>query len=233
MSLGDRIRKVNERVEAACQRSGRAREDVNIIAVTKYVSVSAMSAVLDSGLLHVGENRWQQAEEKWKQLGHRGIWHYIGNLQTNKVKDVVGKFPYIHSLDRLSLANELEKKAADLDLTVKAFVQVNISGEESKHGLEPDQAAAFLKDISGLKHVHVIGLMTMAPHVDDPELTRPVFRGLRELRDELNGQALTPEPLKELSMGMSNDFEVAVEEGATWLRLGSILVGKEEDEAWV
>ncbi|MFB5266222.1 YggS family pyridoxal phosphate-dependent enzyme [Paenibacillus enshidis] len=233
MSLGDRIRKVNERVEAACQRSGRAREDVNIIAVTKYVSVSAMSAVLDSGFLHVGENRWQQAEEKWKQLGHRGIWHYIGNLQTNKVKDVVGKFQYIHSLDRLSLANELEKKAADLDLTVKAFVQVNISGEESKHGLEPDQAAAFLKDISGLKHVHVIGLMTMAPHVDDPELTRPVFRGLRELRDELDGQAFTPEPLKELSMGMSNDFEVAVEEGATWLRLGSILVGKEEDEAWV
>ncbi|MFB5677491.1 YggS family pyridoxal phosphate-dependent enzyme [Paenibacillus terreus] len=233
MSLGDRIRKVNERVEAACQRSGRAREDVNIIAVTKYVSVSAMSAVLDSGLLHVGENRWQQAEEKWRQLGQRGIWHYIGNLQTNKVKDVVGKFQYIHSLDRLSLAKELEKKAAGLDLTVKAFLQVNISGEESKHGLGPDQAAAFLKDISGLKHVQVIGLMTMAPHVDDPELTRPVFRGLRELRDALNGQALTPEPLMELSMGMSNDFEVAVEEGATWLRLGSILVGKEEDEVWV
>lgn len=233
MPLEERIRKVNEGVQAACQRSGRAREDVNIIAVTKYVSVRAMSAVLDSGLLHVGENRWQQAEEKWRQLGERGIWHYIGNLQTNKVKDVIDKFQYIHSLDRLSLARELEKKAASLDLTVKAFVQVNISGEESKQGVEAGEAAAFLKDIAGLKHIRVIGLMTMAPHVDDPELTRPVFRGLRELRDELNGQALTLEPLKELSMGMSNDFEVAVEEGATWLRLGSILVGKEEDGKWV
>ncbi|MEK3788175.1 YggS family pyridoxal phosphate-dependent enzyme [Paenibacillus sp. FSL K6-1230] len=228
MSLEDRIKDVQARIGEACSRSGRASHDVNVIAVTKYVAVPAMSAVLDSGLVHVGENRWQNAAEKWEQLGERGIWHFIGHLQTNKVKDIVDKFKYIHSLDRISLAQELERRASGLDMQIQAFLQVNISGEESKYGLAPEAVQPFLKDIAHLKHVKVIGLMTMAPHEEDPEQTRPVFRGLRDLRDELNGQALTSEPLTELSMGMSNDFEVAVEEGATWLRLGSVLVGKEE-----
>ncbi|MBE0337423.1 YggS family pyridoxal phosphate-dependent enzyme [Paenibacillus sp. 23TSA30-6] len=232
MSLEERIKEVNARVEAACARSGRSREEVNVIAVTKYVSAAAMAFVLDSGLEHVGENRWQDAADKWSKLGDRGTWHFIGHLQTNKVKDVIGKFEFIHSLDRLSLAQELDKKAAVLGLRIKAFVQVNISGETSKYGLSPEAVAPFLKQIRELEHVDVIGLMTMAPHEEDPENTRPVFRGLRELRDAINGQALTREPIVHLSMGMSNDFEVAVEEGATWLRLGSVLVGREEDFHW-
>lgn len=229
MSLKERISQVEQQVSEACRRSGRNRDEVGVIAVTKYVSVDMTAAVLDHGIRHIGENRWQTAEEKWRALGERGIWHFIGHLQTNKVKDVIGKFQYIHSLDRLSLANELEKKAAALDVQVSAFMQVNISGEATKYGLQPEQAASFLKEINRLKHVNVIGLMTMAPFESSAEDTRPVFRGLRQLRDELNLQALTPEPITELSMGMSNDFEVAIEEGATWVRLGSILVGKEEE----
>ncbi|MCM3784415.1 YggS family pyridoxal phosphate-dependent enzyme [Neobacillus mesonae] len=228
MSLRERIQHVDERIQAACKASGRNREDVGVIAVTKYVSTEMTAKVLDSGLIHIGENRWQNAEEKWNALGHLGVWHFIGHLQTNKVKDVIGKFEYIHSLDRLSLAREIEKKAAQLGQTVQCLLQVNVSGEESKYGLNPEEAAPLLKQIREFSHIRVAGLMTMAPFEEDAEQTRPVFRGLRELRDDLNRQALTNEPLTELSMGMSNDFEVAIQEGATWVRLGSVLVGKEE-----
>ncbi|WP_145131736.1 YggS family pyridoxal phosphate-dependent enzyme [Paenibacillus sp. Y412MC10] len=230
MTLEERIREVNTRIEEACLRSGRSREDVNVIAVTKYVSTSMTERVLDSGLTHIGENRWQNAEEKWNALGSRGIWHFIGHLQTNKVKDVAGKFEYIHSLDRFSLAKELEKVASARNLEIKTFVQVNISGEDTKYGLEPEQAVPFLKELHQFPHIKVAGLMTMAPFEGEAEDTRPVFRGLRELRDDINRQAITREPLIDLSMGMSNDFEVAIEEGATWIRLGSILVGKQEGE---
>ncbi|MCJ8011353.1 YggS family pyridoxal phosphate-dependent enzyme [Paenibacillus sp. KQZ6P-2] len=230
MTLEERIQDVNKRIEEACLRSGRSAKDVHIVAVTKYVSTAMTAKVLDSGLEHVGENRWQNAEGKWNELGQRGTWHFIGHLQTNKVKDVIGKFEYIHSLDRMSLAKELEKSAAAKGLVIKTFLQINISGEDSKYGLAPEHAANFLREIQGFNHIKVVGLMTMAPIEDRAEDTRMVFRGLRELRDTLNLQGMTKEPLTELSMGMSNDFEVAVEEGATWIRLGSVLVGKEEEE---
>ncbi|GAB6990597.1 YggS family pyridoxal phosphate-dependent enzyme [Paenibacillus pini] len=231
MTLEERIKEVKHRVEAACQRSKRAPDNVNVIAVTKYVSTQMTAQVLKQGLEHVGENRWQNAEEKWNALGQQGIWHFIGHLQTNKVKDVVSKFEYIHSLDRLSLAKELEKAGAAHNLEIKTFVQVNISGEDTKYGLTPEQTAPFLKQIRDFSHIRVVGLMTMAPFEAEAEDTRPVFRALRELMENLNQQAVTNEPMTELSMGMSNDFEVAVEEGATWIRLGSVLVGKEEEES--
>ncbi|AIQ64952.1 hypothetical protein PSTEL_19415 [Paenibacillus stellifer] len=227
-TLQERIAEVSRRVKRACERSGRSSQDVTVIAVTKYVSLEKTSAVLDGGLQDIGESRWQDAENKWKALGNRGTWHFIGHLQTNKVKDVIGKFQYIHSLDRLSLAKELQRKAEAAGIDVKVFIQVNISGEDTKFGLEPEKMPDFLREIAGYNNLKVIGLMTMAPHEEDPELTRPVFRGLRELRDKLNGLELTPEPITELSMGMSNDFEVAIEEGATWVRLGTVLVGHEE-----
>ncbi|MNB75184.1 hypothetical protein D3C81_243350 [compost metagenome] len=227
-TLQERIAEVSRRVKRACERSGRSSQDVTVIAVTKYVSLEKTSAVLDGGLQDIGESRWQDAESKWKALGNRGAWHFIGHLQTNKVKDVIGKFQYIHSLDRLSLAKELQRKAEAAGIDVKVFIQVNISGEDTKFGLEPEKVPDFLREIAGYNNLKVIGLMTMAPHEEDPELTRPVFRGLRELRDKLNGLELTPEPITELSMGMSNDFEVAIEEGATWVRLGTVLVGHEE-----
>ena len=230
MSLQDRIQHVEERIQAACDRSGHNRNDVNIVAVTKYVSVEMTQTVLDQGVLHIGENRPQNAIPKWEALQGRGTWHFIGHLQSRKVKDVVGKFKYIHSLDRISLAEEVDKRAAASGVEVLAFVQVNVSGESTKQGLEPGEVEAFLQEMERYTHIKVIGLMTMAPIEEDPELTRPVFRRLRELRDELNAKKVTREPLTELSMGMSGDFEIAIEEGATWVRLGTILVGKGEED---
>lgn len=227
MNLQERIAEVERRIHEACARSGRKREDVNLIAVTKYVSQATTREVIELGLQHIGENRWQDAKPKWEELGSLATWHFIGHLQTNKVKDVIGKFAYIHSLDRLSLAAELQKKAEALDLTVPCFLQVNVSGEESKYGLAPQELFEFARQIRAMDRLHIIGLMTMAPFESDPAATRPVFRGLREWMDRLNEEAILPNVLTELSMGMSNDFEVAIEEGATWIRLGSVLVGHE------
>ncbi|OGX60706.1 MAG: YggS family pyridoxal phosphate enzyme [Paenibacillus sp. RIFOXYA1_FULL_44_5] len=227
-ALQERIIHVEERIQAACDRSGRSREEVQVIAVTKYVSLEAASQVLLHGLQHVGENRWQDAKEKWEALGSQGTWHFIGHLQTNKVKDVFDKFHYIHSLDRLSLAQELQKNAEKSDTSLRCFIQVNVSGEESKYGLAPEQLFSFAEEISHYDRLQIIGLMAMAPHVENVNLTRSIFRGLRDLRDSLNEQQIFQHQVTELSMGMSNDFEIAIEEGSTWVRLGSVLVGKNE-----
>ncbi|WP_010270097.1 YggS family pyridoxal phosphate-dependent enzyme [Paenibacillus senegalensis] len=230
MSLQDRITEVEERLSRACQRSGRNRDDVAVIAVTKYVSLETTRAVVASGYKRIGENRWQDVEPKWEALSneqHDVEWHFIGHLQTNKVKDVIGKFAYIHSLDRLSLAKEINKRASGMENKIKCLIQLNISGEDSKYGLNPDELFSFAEQVREYPAIEICGLMTMAPFESEPEQTRPVFRRLRELRDELNERAILDKPVTELSMGMSNDFEVAVEEGATWVRLGSLLVGKE------
>lgn len=223
MSLAQRVEQIEARIAAACERSSRNVKDVSIVAVTKYVPLEAVREILEFGFEHVGENRWQDAQEKWNELGERGTWHFIGHLQTNKVKDVVGKFAYIHSLDRLSLAQELNKKAGALGIKARCFLQVNVSGEESKYGLSPDELFPFVETLKNMEHLQIEGLMTMAPYEAEPESTRPVFRGLRELRDKLNEAQILDYEVVHLSMGMSNDFEIAIEEGATWVRLGSVL----------
>ncbi|REK76261.1 YggS family pyridoxal phosphate-dependent enzyme [Paenibacillus paeoniae] len=237
MSMQERIRSVEERIAAACERSGREIGDVHVIAVTKYVSLDTAREAFASGLSNLGENRWQDAQEKWLALSgneqakdeDKPIWHFIGSLQTNKVKDVIGKFTYIHSLDRLSLAEAIHKRAVQLGINVPCFIQVNVSGEDSKHGLQPEDLPVFLNKLADYPGVRPIGLMTMAPYESEPEETRPVFRALRQLRDEVRESSIHAEALIHLSMGMSNDFEVAIEEGATWIRLGTTLVGKEEE----
>lgn len=237
MTVMERRSEVDRRIREACARSGRSPEEIGIIAVTKYVSTATALEALRSGLPNLGENRWQDAEAKWRAIGEqtevcpeqgRPVWHFIGSLQTNKVKEVVGRFAYIHSLDRLSLAQAIDRKAGQLGIKVPCFIQVNVSGEHSKHGLAPEELVDFARTVAPLPNVEIAGLMTMAPYEAEPEETRPVFRGLRLLRDELNQRAVLPSEAGGLSMGMSNDFEIAVEEGATWLRLGTILVGKEE-----
>jgi pyridoxal phosphate enzyme (YggS family) len=226
VSLQDRIQEVEQRVTQACLRSGRQREEVQIIAVTKYVSLEATGEVINQGFKQIGENRWQDAQLKWEAFHSQADWHFIGHLQTNKVKDVLGKFQYIHSLDRLSLAVELHKKALSLNIQVPCFIQLNVSGEESKYGMAPEQLFSFAEQLRDLPALQIVGLMTMAPYEAEKESTRPVFRELRRLRDELNAKRILKEPVPHLSMGMSNDFEIAIEEGATWVRLGSVLVGK-------
>ncbi|RTE04163.1 YggS family pyridoxal phosphate-dependent enzyme [Paenibacillus whitsoniae] len=227
MSLSERIEHVKTRIAEVCRQTGRSPESIRVIAVTKYVSLDTTREVLDLGLAHIGENRWQDVKPKWEALHERGTWHFLGHLQTNKVKDVIGKFAYIHSLDRMSLAKELDKQAAGRGIKVNCFIQVNVSGEETKYGLSPAQLFDFATEVSLLPNLHITGLMTMAPYELEAEETRPVFRGLRELRDELNERRIFPYEVMDLSMGMSGDFEVAIEEGATWVRLGTILVGKE------
>jgi PLP dependent protein len=240
MTVAQRIEAVEQRLAEACARSGRNRSDVELIAVTKYVGAEQTQNVLRQGLTHLGENRWQDAADKWNAITGSGwdgsrehapagqaVWHFIGSLQTNKVKDVIGKFTYIHSLDRLSLAQAVERRAEQLGLVVPCFLQVNVSGEESKHGLAPDELLPFAKELSAFRRIRPVGLMTMAPIDAEGERSRPFFRGLRELRDELNAKAVLAEQVDGLSMGMSGDFETAVEEGATWLRLGTVLVGKD------
>ncbi|MBB3109069.1 hypothetical protein FHS18_001121 [Paenibacillus phyllosphaerae] len=233
MTLSERIDSVEQRLLAACARSGRKREEIQLIAVTKYVGIEETRNVLAHGLVHMGENRWQDAAAKWNAISGEtagqpddAVWHFIGSLQTNKVKEVVGRFTYIHSLDRTSLAEAINKRAEQLGITVPCFIQVNVSGEESKHGLTPDGLWDFARELPSYSHIQPVGLMTMAPLEGEAEESRPYFRGLRQLRDELNERAILREPIQGLSMGMSGDFEVAVEEGANWLRLGTILVGK-------
>lgn len=210
-------------MQAACERSGRDRHAVTIVAVTKYVGVAETEDILEDGFSELGENRWQNAKAKWEAIGERANWHFIGHLQTNKVKDVVGRFACIHSLDRLALAEEISRKAAQANITVDVFIQLNVSGEASKYGLAPAELMAFAAQIRDLPHLRVVGLMTMAPYATVPEEARPVFRELRKLRDALNAEAIIPYPVEGLSMGMSGDYEVAIEEGATHVRLGSVL----------
>jgi pyridoxal phosphate enzyme (YggS family) len=159
-------------------------------------------------------------------LGERAQWHFIGHLQTNKVKDIIGKFALIHSLDRLSLAEELQRKAEQLNLYVDCLVQLNISGEQSKFGLNPQEVSSFFETLTALSRINVKGLMTMAPYEAPEAEVRRIFRELRELRDRLNLHLSPEKQLTELSMGMSDDFEIAIEEGATMIRLGSALMGE-------
>jgi pyridoxal phosphate enzyme (YggS family) len=225
--IKERLQAIEARIQAACDRANRKREEVNIIAVTKYVDAQTIGDLLAVGVEHIGENRVQDALPKYEQCGDKGTWHFIGHLQTNKAKEVVGRFPYIHSLDRLSLAEELNKRGESLNEVVFCFLQINISGEETKFGLSPNDVLAFLRETSNMKHIKIVGLMTMAPVVENQEEARVVFRGLREWKERINEWAFPHAQVKELSMGMSSDFEVAIEEGATYIRLGSVLVKPE------
>jgi pyridoxal phosphate enzyme (YggS family) len=220
------LQQVEERITAACERVNRDPKDVKIIAVTKYASLERTVEAIDAGLSALGESRWQDTAPKWQQIQDRAEWHFIGHLQTNKVKDIIGKFTLIHSLDRMSLAQELERKAAQQELAVNCLVQVNVSGEQSKHGMNPSEFEDFMHEISKMPHLRPVGLMTMAPYEADPERTRTVFQGLKALRDNWN-ENHADQHLDHLSMGMSNDFEIAIEEGATMIRLGTILIGEE------
>lgn len=219
--LEDNLKRLENEIAAAAARSGRSPGAVRLVAVTKTAGPDEVRCAADLGLQDFGENRVQEAREKVR-LFPSLRWHFIGHLQTNKVKEVLAHFTLIHSLDRLSLAEALQRWGDRLDREVPVLVQVNVSGEESKFGLEPAALPGFLRAMRELPRVKIEGLMTMAPWVDDPEEARPFFRRLRALRDEHTGPGLA---LKHLSMGMTNDFVVAVEEGATMVRIGTALFG--------
>lgn len=224
MSVKENAAQIQQKIAAACERSGRNPQQVSVIAVTKYVSEETAKAALDAGIRNIGENRDKGFLKKREALGDEAVWHFIGSLQSRKVKNIIDHVDYLHSLDRLSLAEEIEKRAKN---PVRCFVQVNVSGEDSKHGLPPDEVEPFIESLADFPKVQVAGLMTMAPYTDDREKVRSVFAGLRDLAESVRLKKWGHAPCTELSMGMSNDFEIAVEEGATFVRIGTALVGKE------
>lgn len=218
---------IKQRIEYSCNRSNRKIEDVTVIAVTKEVSVERTKEVIDTGISHLGENRPDGLKKKLDAISDNVKWHYIGSLQTRKVKSVINEVDYVHSLDRISLAEEIEKRA---ESTKDCFVQVNVSEEESKHGLSIEDAESFINELEKFTRIRVIGLMTMAPNTEDDSVIRNVFRKLKELQEKIADKQLPYAPCTELSMGMSGDFEIAIEEGATFVRIGTALVGKEREE---
>jgi len=226
MRVEDNLRSIQANIEHACKVSGRQPSEVKIIAVTKYVSVERAKEAVEAGIVHLGENRDEGLLNKWEHLKDKPIWHYIGTLQTRKVKNVMDKIDYLHSLDRLSLAKEVNKRSTK---KVKCFVQVNVSGEESKHGLNPGDVLEFVKDLAQFENIQVEGLMTMAPYTEDELLLRRCFQNLKSLQHEVQQLHLDYAPCNELSMGMSNDYQIAVEEGATMVRIGTALVGEKSE----
>jgi PLP dependent protein len=221
--LRENLQLIHGRIAAACGRTGRDPASVRIVAVTKYAEWSWVEALTDLGMTVLGESRPQQLIERSAAMQRPVEWHQIGHLQRNKVRSVLPVVALIHSVDSWRLLHRIDEIAGELGRQPEVLLQVNISGEASKHGFAPDDVRAGFAESGTLSHVLVRGLMTMAPYSDDPETARPVFRGLRELRDELQAAAPPMVTLHHLSMGMSNDFEVAVEEGATLVRLGSLL----------
>lgn len=219
--LADNLGKIHREIDAALERSGRRGEKVRLVAVTKTVGPEQVSAAAALGLRDFGENRFQEARHKL-QLFPGLRWHFIGHLQTNKAGEVLAGFTLIHSLDRIRLARRLQSRAERSGREARCLVQVNISGEKSKFGLSEKELPDFLEAMRDFPRVRVEGLMTMAPRVEDPEEVRPLFRRLRELRRSCARPGLE---LRELSMGMTSDYVVAVEEGATIVRIGTALFG--------
>jgi len=226
--IASALQDVQARIEAACARVDRAPGSVTLVAVSKTQPFVAVEAGYAAGQRDFGENRLEELWSKVEAARNRGLdeirWHLIGPIQSRKTSQAVGPFALIHALDRVKIARRLSRDAMADGKTLDVLLEVNISGEASKHGFSPDELRAAAATLGALPGLRVTGLMTMAPLVDDAELARPVFRGLRELRDEL-AQRHPKMDWRHLSMGMTNDFEVAVEEGATIVRIGSAIFG--------
>ena len=236
--LAENLKRVRERIEAACARSGRRPEEVRLVAVTKTVEVDVIRAVIETGLLEIGESRVQDLVKRAGMINEHlsrrrklepggslpePRWHMIGHLQRNKVKSVLPWVSMVHSLDSLRLAEEISKEAQHLGITMPMLVQVNVASEKNKHGIAVGATSHLTEHIRTLPGVEIVGLMAMAPLADDPEETRECFRRLREIAEDMRHDRIVGPEFCELCMGMTNDFEVAVEEGATMIRLGRAL----------
>lgn len=224
--IQENILKVREKVREAALRIGRNPDDITIIAVSKTVSPERIRMAYECGIVDFGENRVQELREKTDILDLKCNWHLIGHLQTNKVKYIIGKVKLIHSLDSIGLAEEIQKRAKAAGLKVNALVQVNVAGEETKHGIKPKDAIGFVKEVAQMENIRIKGLMTIAPLVENPEEVRWVFADLRKLLIDIRKENIDNIDMDYLSMGMSNDFEVAIEEGANLVRIGTAIFGR-------
>ena len=226
MSIESNIKKIKDEIASICNDCGRNPEDVNLMAVTKTVDVDAVLEAIEAGITDVGENKPQELSRKYEVIGDKVNWHLIGTLQTNKVKYIIDKVTMIHSLDREALCEEIQKRAEKIDRVIDCLVQVNISKEETKHGLYKDDVVEFIKMVSEkYKNIRIRGLMTMAPFVDDEEVIESVFKGLKDLSLEVESLGLENVYMNTLSMGMSHDYHIAIKNGATIVRVGTAIFG--------
>lgn len=225
MSVLENLSRVRERIDAAARRAGRDPGEIKLVAVTKTVPGEVIKEALSSGITRLGENRVQEFLEKYPKLPPDLEWHFIGHLQTNKVKKIIGKVGLIHSLDRWPLAEEIHRAACEADTVARVLVQVNVAGEETKYGLPLSGVEDFVAEAVRLPGLEVLGLMTIAPWCENPEEVRPVFKQMRELARRLKNKVHGAK-METLSMGMTGDFEVAVEEGANILRIGTAIFGE-------
>ena len=226
MDLQENLQQVEANICKACENAGRKRSDVTLIAVSKTKPIEMLQTVYDLGPRDFGENKVQEMCEKMEVLPKDIRWHMIGHLQTNKVKYIVGKTELIHSVDSLHLAKEIEKQAAKQNVTVSILVEVNIAEEESKFGVKVEEVLPLIEKIALFPNIQIKGLMTIAPYVKNPEENRPIFRRLRKLSVDINAKNIDNVNVSILSMGMTNDYEVAIEEGATMVRVGTGIFGE-------
>lgn len=223
--IAENIRSVRERIGEAAMRADRDPSGVKLMAVTKTVDDERIMESIELGIDIIGENYVQEARRKIEKMGRSIPWHLIGHLQTNKAKYAVKLFDMVHSVDRVALAREIDRRAGLIGAKMDILVEVNVSGEESKSGVDAASALELVREISQLRNISIKGLMTMAPWFDDPQQARPYFRKLRELQDRIGDANIAGVEMKELSMGMSGDYETAVEEGATIVRIGTRIFG--------
>jgi hypothetical protein len=225
--IGRAFTEVQERIERAAADAGRNPGDVKLVAVSKTVPAERVLEGIEAGITILGENYVQEAKEKIEALYSYPVsWHFIGHLQSNKAKYAVGLFDLIHSVDSAKLARELDKRAKKVGKVQPILIQVNISGEETKSGVDPAQVLALVRDIGALENLSVHGLMTMPPFFNAPEKVRPYFRALKQLQDRIRAESIPRVYMDELSMGMSGDFETAIQEGATLVRVGTSIFGR-------
>lgn len=231
-TIARNLEAVKLRVAEAAEKVDRKPQEIDIVAVTKQVPVPRIREAVDLGLTSIGENRVQELLEKFKELGQeiagtRISWHFVGHLQTNKVKQIIHFTDLVHSLDRLNLAEEINKRAQQIDKIQPVLVQVNVALKKEKFGIFPADVVSFIEEVRGFSYLRIEGLMTMAPFFAEAERARPIFRKLKELFDQIR-ERYPNLPLKYLSMGMTNDFEVAIEEGSNMIRIGTAIFGRRE-----
>jgi len=216
---------INEKIKKAALKVERNPEEIKLVAVTKTATIEQIEEAIKAGVKIIGENKVQEAKEKYQIITADIEWHLVGHLQTNKVKYAVEIFDCIHSVDSIKLAEEIDKRSLQFGKTTNVLVEVNVSGEETKYGIKPEEVVLFLKNISEFTGIRVRGLMTIAPIVEDKEEVRPYFRRLRELSKEIKSKNIKNVKMDYLSMGMSEDFEIAIEEGANMVRIGRGIFG--------
>ncbi len=226
MDVADNIRRIRETMAEAARRSGRPASAVRLMAVTKTVDDDRILTAIGAGVEILGENYVQEAKRKIDKMGNPCEWHMIGHLQTNKAKYAVRLFDMIHSLDRIELAQEIDRRARASGRVMKVLIEVNVAGEETKSGIPLASARDLVRAVAPLENLSIQGLMTMPPWFDDPEEARPFFRALRELRDRITAEVIDHVEMRELSMGMTGDYAVAIEEGATIVRIGRGVFGE-------